>query len=284
MALNIADLFEHAVDAFPRPGRGDLRRPARSPTPSSRSEANRLAHHLAAHGVGPGDHVGLYARNRVEADRDAARHRTSCAPLPININYRYSRTSCSTYLRDADVVALVHDRRSGPGRRRRPPGRARLAHRRRDRRRHATSRAGPASAYDRQALPAASPETRLRRAQRRRPLHHLHRRHHRLPEGRDVAPRGHLAHARRRHRLHHRRAAGRRVGAVPQRALDGRAWSACASRRSSTATRRWPRWLACSAATPSCCCPQFDPDEIWRRSQRHKVNVLSSSATRWPGR
>ena len=26
--------------------------------------ANRLAHHLAEHGVGAGDHVGMYARNR----------------------------------------------------------------------------------------------------------------------------------------------------------------------------------------------------------------------------
>ena len=28
--------------------------------------ANRVAHHLAANGVGPGDHVGIYSVNSVE--------------------------------------------------------------------------------------------------------------------------------------------------------------------------------------------------------------------------
>ena len=66
MALNMADLFEHAVDAFPARVAlicGDLQVTYRR----LEDEANRLAHHLAARGVGPGDHVGLYARNSVEA-------------------------------------------------------------------------------------------------------------------------------------------------------------------------------------------------------------------------
>ena len=46
------------------------------------------------------------------------------------------------------------------------------------------------------ALAAASPERDFPPAQQRRRLHHLHRRDDRLPEGRHVAPRGHLAHAR----------------------------------------------------------------------------------------
>ena len=66
---------------------------------------------------------------------------------------------------------------------------------------------------------AGGPErrARLRGAQPRRHPHHLHRRHHRLPQGRDVAPRGLLAGARRRHRLLHRRAAG---GVRPVQAGD----------------------------------------------------------------
>ena len=69
-------------------------------------------------------------------------------------------------------------------------------------------------------------------------------------------------------------AAGRRVGAGPARAGRPAAWSGSASRRSSTATRSGRRWRRCSPATPWCCVPQFDPHEIWRDVERHKVNVM----------
>src|SRR5258708_40367252 len=66
MALNIADLFEHAADAF-----GDRIAVACGDRQVTYSEleqrVNRLAHHLAGIGGGPGDHVGLYARNSIEA-------------------------------------------------------------------------------------------------------------------------------------------------------------------------------------------------------------------------
>ena len=55
------------------------------------------------------------------------------------------------------------------------------------------------------ALEQGFARARLRRAQRRRHLPALHRRHHRLPQGRDVAPRGHLPGVVRRHRLCDRR-------------------------------------------------------------------------------
>ena len=66
MAINIADLFEHAVDAF-----GDRIAIACGDRTVTFAElerrANRLAHHLAERGVGTGVHVGFYARNSIEA-------------------------------------------------------------------------------------------------------------------------------------------------------------------------------------------------------------------------
>ena len=61
------------------------------------------------------------------------------------------------------------------------------------------------------------------------------------PEGRDVAPRGHLAHARRRHRLHHRQSRSLTSGSSPAAAWRAPGWSGCARRRSSTGRRRWGR-------------------------------------------
>jgi acyl-CoA synthetase (AMP-forming)/AMP-acid ligase II len=66
VAINIADLFEHAVDAFPeRPAIACQERVVTFAELEAR--ANRLAHYLAAQGIGPGQHVGLYARNSIEA-------------------------------------------------------------------------------------------------------------------------------------------------------------------------------------------------------------------------
>src|SRR6185436_10607503 len=66
MALNIADLFEHAADRFP-----DRTAIACGETLLSFAQlderANRLAHHLAKGGVGVGSHVGVYTRNSAEA-------------------------------------------------------------------------------------------------------------------------------------------------------------------------------------------------------------------------
>ena len=87
MALNMADLFEHAADAFP--GRvaliyGDRRVSYRE----LEDEANRLAHHLAAQGAGPGDHVGLYARNSVEAVATLLALRDRLAPPTLGFAER----------------------------------------------------------------------------------------------------------------------------------------------------------------------------------------------------
>ncbi|HEY5018391.1 MAG TPA: AMP-binding protein, partial [Streptosporangiaceae bacterium] len=107
MAMNLADLFEHAADAF-----GDRIAVAcgdRQVTYAELEErANRLAHHLAGLGVGPGDHVGLYARNSLEAAETLI---ASCKlrAAAVNINYRYVENELRYMLADADLAVLVHD-------------------------------------------------------------------------------------------------------------------------------------------------------------------------------
>jgi 3-oxocholest-4-en-26-oate---CoA ligase len=112
MALNFADLFEHAADAF-----GDRVAVAcgdRQVTYRELDErTNRLAHHLAGLGVGPGDRVGLYARNSIEALETliaACKLRASA----VNINYRYVENELRYMLADSDLTALVYDRRLEP--------------------------------------------------------------------------------------------------------------------------------------------------------------------------
>ena len=65
MEFNLADLFENAVDHFGE--REYIVADGRRCTYAEMdARANRLAHHLAASGVGPGDHVGIYAYNCIE--------------------------------------------------------------------------------------------------------------------------------------------------------------------------------------------------------------------------
>jgi len=112
MVANIADLFEHAADTFP--DRLAVVCGNREVTFRALEErANRLAHHLAAHGIGPGSHVGFYARNSVEVfETLIAAYKLRA--IPVNINYRYVADEVLYLLTNANVQALVHDRRYTP--------------------------------------------------------------------------------------------------------------------------------------------------------------------------
>src|SRR3954454_7723276 len=108
MAYNIADLVEHGVDAF-----GDRIAVACGDEQITYAEleeqANRLAHHLAAHGVGAGSHVGLCTRNRLQSLVAMVAIYKLRASV-INVNYRYTAKEIEYVLENADVVALVHER------------------------------------------------------------------------------------------------------------------------------------------------------------------------------
>jgi acyl-CoA synthetase (AMP-forming)/AMP-acid ligase II len=109
MALNIADLFEHAVDLVPDRVAlvcGDDRR-----TYAQLEEnANRLAHHLHQHGVTPGSHVGIQCQNSIEAVQ-AILAAYKLRAVAVNVNYRYVEGELRYLFQNADLVALVHDRR-----------------------------------------------------------------------------------------------------------------------------------------------------------------------------
>ena len=231
MALNIADLFEHAVDAVPdnpavkvldridhlRRARAGVQqagplprlagRRAGRPRRRLRQEQCRARRRRPGRGEDPGgQHQRQLPLRRGRAELPVRQRRREGpdlrAPLRADRGGLCAQARAADHLRGDPRRDRPRQRRRHLGVRRRHPG---GGHRRPERR------------------------ARLPGAQRRRPAHHLHRRHDRLPQGRDVAPRGLLARARRRHRLLHRRAAG---GVRPvQAGRPTRGWSPSRSAR-----------------------------------------------------
>lgn len=103
--FNLADLFEVVADACPDRlalVAGETRLTYRELD----ERANRAAHALVAAGLRPGDHVGIYARNRaewMEAMIGAFKART----VPINVNFRYVEDELTYVFDNADLKALV---------------------------------------------------------------------------------------------------------------------------------------------------------------------------------
>jgi len=112
VAHNIADLFEHAVDAVP--DNPALKVGDRVVTYSElEADANRLGHHLQAQGVRAGDHVAIYAKNSVE-HVVAILAVTKIRAVSINVNYRYVEGELDYLFDNADVVAVIHERTYAP--------------------------------------------------------------------------------------------------------------------------------------------------------------------------
>jgi fatty-acyl-CoA synthase len=106
--FNLADLFEVVVDAVPdRPAliAGDARLTYRELD----ERANRVAHHLAASGVRPGDFVGIHSWNRAEwIETMIGVHKARA--VPININYRYVEAELRYLFDNSGMVAVIVER------------------------------------------------------------------------------------------------------------------------------------------------------------------------------
>ena len=110
--FNFADLFELAVDRVPdRLALIDARRQVTYRELEERT--NRLAHSLAAMGVQPGDHVGIFATNCIEwVEALFAIYKIRASA--VNINYRYVEHELRYLFENSDVVACVYQREYGP--------------------------------------------------------------------------------------------------------------------------------------------------------------------------
>ena len=110
--FNIADMFELVADAVGERealvcGERRLR------YADLEQRANRLAHFLAARGVGVGDKVGLYLYN----GNEYLEGMLACFKIravPVNLNYRYVDEELEYMFRNSDMVACVHHREFGP--------------------------------------------------------------------------------------------------------------------------------------------------------------------------
>ncbi|QIS17423.1 acyl-CoA synthetase [Nocardia terpenica] len=109
MSYNIADLVEHAIDLVP--DRVALADDTRSRTYAELEDrTNRLAHYLQQRGVRPGDKVGIYSRNTIEAT-EAMVAVFKARAVMINVNYRYVENELHYIFDNSDMVALIHERR-----------------------------------------------------------------------------------------------------------------------------------------------------------------------------
>ena len=172
MALNIADLFEHAVDAVP--DNPALKVGDRVATYADlERDSNRLAHFLASRGVKAGDHVAIYSKNSIE-HVVAVLATVKLRATTINVNYRYVEGELDYLFDNADVVALLFERTyadlvarcapkhaklhdvRGPARRHRPRQRGRHLVVRRRRRSRRPARARAPSATSTSAAPTTS--------------------------------------------------------------------------------------------------------------------------------
>lgn len=105
--MNLADLFEHVVDAVPNRVAVHVEGQALTYRELDR-RANRLAHHFASVGVGAGDHVGCHLMNGAEYV-ETMLALMKIRAVPINVNFRYVRDELRYLYDNADLVGLVHD-------------------------------------------------------------------------------------------------------------------------------------------------------------------------------
>ena len=111
MELNLADLFELVVDEVPD-ALAMVSGGRRLTYRALDRRADRLAHHLAGAGIGPGDRVGVQLTNGTEYVETML----ACFKIravPVNVNYRYVTRELEHLYADAGLVGLVFHRRFG---------------------------------------------------------------------------------------------------------------------------------------------------------------------------
>lgn len=109
MAYTIGDLFEHAVDLMP--DRIALESGDRSRTYAElEARSNALAHRLRELGVQPGDAVGLYSRNTIEAV-EAMLAIFKARAMMANINYRFVEHELEHLFTDSGMKVVIHEDR-----------------------------------------------------------------------------------------------------------------------------------------------------------------------------
>lgn len=103
--LTIADVLEEMADTIPE--RAAVETIDRVYTFADIDErATRLANHLVAVGVQPGDHVAVHSANRIEWV-DAFYGCLKARAVPININYKYKHAELEYLYGNADCVAAL---------------------------------------------------------------------------------------------------------------------------------------------------------------------------------
>jgi 3-oxocholest-4-en-26-oate---CoA ligase len=109
---NLADLWEKVVDTVPDKEAmvcGDRR----LTVAEADARMNRLAHALAARGVGPGDHIALYLYNGTEY-LEAMFAAYKLRAVPVNVNYRYVEEELRYLLDNSDAKAVIFHREFTP--------------------------------------------------------------------------------------------------------------------------------------------------------------------------
>ena len=112
MAHNLADLFEHAVDAYGDDRLAVVEDDRRLTYTGLDEEANRWCSALSSLGVGAGDHVAVHLRNGVDC-LALILGILKLRAVPISVNYRYSGAELRHLYDYSDACVLVFHREFG---------------------------------------------------------------------------------------------------------------------------------------------------------------------------
>ena len=113
METNFATMFEAIVDLVPDRMAVIVVGDGRQTYAELEACINRMAHHLAGAGVGPGNHVGIYGYNGMEWV-EAMMALYKLRAVPVNINYRYVEKELKYLCSNADLVAIVAQQEFAP--------------------------------------------------------------------------------------------------------------------------------------------------------------------------